>query len=648
MGAFDDLPDAPKKPKATAANRSDFARLITGKPKEMGVMDAIGRELGLGGRAAIRGVYDLTTLFGGDLLNAAESKVRGAPVRTQRQNADWLADKLGLPYPETLTERVGGDVTGALVGGGGLLGIGRGLATRTPGLLQGVGEALSAQPATQVAGNVTGSSAAGVTRESGGGTGAQLTAGLLGGLAPGVGLYAGASGVRGAVRGGEAGRQQLERAAADFRAAGTTPTVGQASGNPAIRATEVALSRLPGGAGVIARKAQQQAEEIGAGVRGLADELAPGADPTTAGRAIRQGIVGPGGFAERTGAVSNRLYSTLDDIIPPATPVDVPRTVAALDDLNPVIPGAPNLTPLFQNSRIAAIKEAALADAAPSGGGLMGVTSPRLPYQGVQKTRTLVGKELQNANFASDVPVGDWRQLYGGLSDDMRAAAQAQGPEAARAFKRANDYFRATQSRNEAIRHVVNQDTPEAIFTAATSGTDKGATTLNALMKSLPDKSRREVAAAVLDRMGRAVGSQQNAEGTAFSTQTFLTNWAKLSPRARSVLFDRFGADFRRRVESITRVSDNLREGSKIYANPSGTSGGIAQGATYTALGASAIPALGGNFVPLAGVTGGIAGGNLLGRLLTRPQSVDWLSQSTQTPYGLLGPAAIMSQSGQR
>jgi hypothetical protein len=217
-----------------------------------------------------------------------------------------------------------------------------------------------------------------------------------------------------------------------------------------------------------------------------------------------------------------------------------------------------------------------------------------------------------------------------------------------RAFNRANNQFRAVQSRNEAIRHVVNQDTPEAIFTSATAGTDKGATTLNALMKSLPDKSRREVAAAVLDRMGRAANSQQNAEGTAFSTQTFLTNWSKMSPRARSVLFDRFGSEFRNKVEAITRVSDNLRDGAKIYANPSGTGAANAQNVTYAALGASAIPALGGNLLPLAGVSAGIGANGLLAKVLTNPESVDWLARRTQVPYGLLGPAAMGSQQSRK
>jgi hypothetical protein len=407
-----------------SANNSDFARLITGKPKAPTVVDRLKRTASLGGRSILHGVYDLTTLAGGDLLNYAEQKVRGVPMRSQRENADYLADRLGLARPESTEERISDDVSSALVGGGGFLGTGRALAMRTPGVAQSFGEMLASQPATQIAGNTIGSGAASTTREMGGSPGAQVVAGLLGGIAPGVAVSSSAQGLRGIARGfDDAGRQQVERNLADFRAAGTTPTVGQATGNRAIRAAEVALSRLPGGAGVIARKAQQQGEEIGAGVRGLSDDLAPGADPTTAGRAIKRGIVGPKGFAERTGDVSERLYGNLDNAINPGTTVGVQNTVNALHALNPEIPGAPSLTPLFQNGRIGHIKDAFLSDSAPAAGGLPGITSPRLPYQGLKQTRTLVGKELQNANFASDTPVGDWKQLYGGLTEDMRGAA---------------------------------------------------------------------------------------------------------------------------------------------------------------------------------------------------------------------------------
>lgn len=613
------------------------------KPSAHSFVDAAKRELGLGARGVIRGVYDLSGFLGGDAAAAAESALTGRQVRNSRQSADYLADQIGLPRPETATERVGGDIVSALTGSGLTLGVG-GVLSKAPSVAGKVGQFVASSPLAQLVSAGSGAGASGVTRESGGGAVAQTIAGLAGGVSPSAISSTGQMAVRGVARGGEEGRKATARTVRDFRAAGTTPTVGQATGNRVIRATEVLLSRVPGGAGVIANKAQTQGAEIGAGVRNLADDLAPGADPTTAGRAIREGIVGPSGFVERTDDVSRQLYDDLDATIPPQTTVGVQNTVDTLGRLNPVIPGAPHLTPLFQNSRVAGIKDAFLTDSAPATSSVMGGGGPRLPYQGVKQTRTMVGKELQNANFASDVPVGDWKQLYGGLTDDMRAAAQGQGPQAEQAFNRANQHFSAVQARNEAIRHVVNKDTPEAIFTAATQGTDKGATTLNALMKSLPDQSRREVAAAVLDRMGRAVSSQQNAEGTAFSAQTFLTNWDKLSPRARSVLFDRFGPEFRSKVESITRVAGNLREGAQIYANPSGTGAANAQNLTYGALGASAIPALTGNPWPMVGVASTIGGSNALARLLTNPRSAQWLAEQTPIPFGVVNPLILGSR----
>lgn len=251
---------------------------------------------------------------------------------------------------------------------------------------------------------------------------------LLGGLTPATISTAAPALTRGLLRGGEAGRQSLLDTINDFAGAGTTPTVGQATQSPLLRGIESALSKLPGSSGAMERKAAEQGQQIGQGVGLLADRLAPGADATSAGQAIRQGIVGDGGFQSRNAETASRLYGKLDATIPANSRVPVPHTAAVFDSVNPEIPGAPNLTPLFQNGRIANIAGMFSRDAAPAPGGLPGIAGPRLPYQAVQKLRTAVGKELSNATFASDVPKGDWKVIYGGLSRDMGGAAEAAGP----------------------------------------------------------------------------------------------------------------------------------------------------------------------------------------------------------------------------
>ncbi|GAA5075429.1 hypothetical protein [Lysobacter panacisoli] len=541
---------------------------------------------------------------------------------TIREAAQAFLTSRDVARPETRGERIASDVgeavTGAALTGG-------------AGVASGV-RALGANPVMQAISAATGAGAASYAKEEGASPLVQSLLGLAGGLAPGAARYTAAAGARGVTRGGEAGRQRVQSNIADFEAAGTTPTVGQATEGRLARALESALARTPGAAGVMAGKSEQQAAQIGSRLGQMANELSPRADAVTAGRAIQRGVAGSADdtFASRTGATSNALYRRLDQAMPQGN-IPVANAGATIADLNPEIVGAPALSPLFQNARLRGIQEAFGKDATPASQGLGGPVSQRLPYEGVSKLRTLVGKEVERGVFNPDVPVRDWRQLYGALSEDIRSAAEGAGPEAIGAFNRANRYYRAVQDRSDAISSIVNRDTPEAIFQAATQGTKEGASTLSAMMKSLPEGSRKEVAAAVLNRMGRATSSNQNAAGDAFSTQTFLTNWNNLSPAARSALFNRLGPEFRSQVESITRVADNLRQGSKVFANPSGTGAAVTQAA---GIGSLATAGLTGNYPVAGGILGSMAAGNLASRAMTSPNLVNWLGQQTQFQRG--------------
>jgi hypothetical protein len=80
------------------------------------------------------------------------------------------------------------------------------------------------------------------------------------------------------------------------------------------------------------------------------------------------------------------------------------------------------------------------------------------------------------------------------------------------------------------------------------------------------------VAAAVLQRLGRAKPGQQNEMGDAFSSETFLTNLANMSQPARRALFNTSGfPNLEQKITMMGRMAANRREGSKVFANPSGT-----------------------------------------------------------------------------
>ncbi len=51
-----------------------------------------------------------------------------------------------------------------------------------------------------------------------------------------------------------------------------------------------------------------------------------------------------------------------------------------------------------------------------------------LPYEGMKKMRTLVGREMGDANFTSEISRDKWSRLHAALSEDLGATAKSRGP----------------------------------------------------------------------------------------------------------------------------------------------------------------------------------------------------------------------------
>jgi hypothetical protein len=527
-----------------------------------------------------------------------------------------------------------GDLVSGAGAAMGSMGMGSVAAQSANPVVSRVGTTLASNPVLQTVSGATGGTSAGVTREMGGGPLAQFAAGIVGAALPQGMAAATPELTRRAFRGGEAGRQALEQNIDDFATAGTTPTVGQGTQGRVAQGTESLLGRTPGGAGRIIAKATDQADEIGAAVGKQADSLSPGAGADEAGLAIVKGIRGekatPGsGFVGAVKAQQEKLYSKLDQYLGGQTPVNVSKTRAALQALNADIPGAPALSQWFKNSRIQGIEGALGDDLAKA------AVPDSLPYEAIKKLRTLVGNEMADAGLLSDVPRSKWTALYKALSEDLEAAARGAGPDASAAFSRANNYTRAGMRRLEVIDSVIDAaGGPEKVFKAATSGTKEGATVLRSIMQSLPEDGRKAVSAAVLRRLGTAKAGVQNATGDAFSPETFLTNWNTLSQSAKRVLFDRFGNQFRQDLDTIARVTANIRDGAKVFRNPSGTEQAAAQAGT---VGGALVALITGRLDVLAGIGATVGGANLSARLMTNPDFVRWLATASKFPAGAYG-----------
>lgn len=594
--------------------------------------DETGRQLGLTARYAVEGPAQVAGIFA-DPIGVALSKITGQPYQPLSQYVSEGLTKMGFPEPETATERVVGGMSRAVTGGGAAQRVAQ-VAQSVPGVTGQVAELITRQPRTQLASMVTGSGAAEVTREAGGGPGAQIAAGLAGSLAPGAVSGAPAA-VRGSFRGGETGRQRVAENIATFEgAAKRAPSVGQATESRLNRSIESLLARTPGGSGAMARRAEQLADDLGASVSGMADDLAPRSDIAFAGRQIKRSITGEGGFVDQFKTRQETLYNKLDQFIPRDKEVGVSRTLQAIDDLNAEIPGAKAVSQLFKNAKIESIGQKLREDlGTPSA--LGPVAQRGLPYEAVKKLRTLVGREIADNTIMSDVPRSKWKALYAALSDDLGQAAEDAGQPAVEAWNRANTYSRAGMERIETLSGIVDAQTPERIFQSAISGTREGATTINTVMKSLNPQAQRTVTATVLKRLGTALPSQQDDTGARFSTSTFLTNWGKLSPQAKRALFEGkgYGDQFVNDLNKVARVAANLREGSAVFANPSRTSDAMLQATT---IGGLLMATMTGQLGTAATIATGMGAANLSARLMTNPRFVHWLAKTSEMPVGAL------------
>ena len=564
----------------------------------------------------------------GQALGDEPIEFRFDPQGTRRVEEAFTT--AGFPEPETPLERVGQDIQRAAVGGAAPIATGATLATRaTSPVTRGVGAALAEGPAIQGVSAATGAGSAGAVRESGGTQGQQTLAGLIGGLSPSVVAGTTRAAAQRGLRGGEEGRQAVEETIGAFERAGTTPTVGQATQGRVAQATESLLSRTPGSAGRITSNAQRQADDIAARVERIADDLAPKATAERAGRTIEVGLTGRQGFVQRFQDRASSLYDDVDQHVNTNAPASLDSTQAFLSQKGAPIPGAEATSELLSSPFLNKVRTALTSDLE-SGAGL--------PYSTVKALRSRVGEKINSMSLIDDVSKGDLKRLYGALSDDLTRFAENQGPAAARSATRANNFYKGGIRRVEDIERVVNKNGgPEKIFQGVIAGTKEGATTLRTVMKSLKPEEQRMVSAAVVRRMGKATPGQQDVSGEAFSVETFLTNWAKLSPEARGTLFGRFGPEFKKNMDSLASLASNIRQGSGVFRNPSGTQQAIT---LQTAAGGSAFMAFMGQPKVAAAILGTTGASNLTARLMTNPKFVRFLAQRESMPAGAL-PAAL-------
>ncbi len=472
---------------------------------------------------------------------------------------------------------------------------------------------------------------------------AQLAAGLVG---PAL-----AGGVRGMVRGGSASRQAMQDTIDTFEQAGAgTPSLGQATQRPSIQAIENVTGKVIGGQGVFQRKATAQAQGVSERVQQLVDALGGVRSKGQAGSALQQGIedfknrsIGPGGTYEQ-------LDNAAMAAVPAGTRVMPSRTLPALSRAADPVPGMPATSAVIADAYPARLAQALMGDtagspAAPITGALLdangkplqtGMTPampPGAPFSDFRTMRSRVGERaFKDSNLVGSQEQGDLRMAYGAMSRDMAEALQ--GTPAQVPFARSNRYYSAASDRLAKLEPAFNKATPEDTFQSLQrSVNDDNLTQVRAVKRSLqPDEWKAQVST-ITDKLGRATPGQQNAEGNAFSANTFLTNWAKMRPQVRSELYSGYAGSsgISEGLEQIAKTAETIRASSKVMQNNSGT--GPFLESSHALLGAGAAVVAGRPKIALLALAPAPLS-YVSARMLTSPSVVKWLADTTRLRSG--------------
>jgi hypothetical protein len=183
-----------------------------------------------------------------------------------------------------------------------------------------------------------------------------------------------------------------------------------------------------------------------------------------------------------------------------------------------------------------------------------------------------------------------------------------------------------------------NTQADELAYRWALAGARHGGSRLAALRRNFTADEWDTVAATVFDDLGKAVPHARGAAelgGAAhdFSLNTFLTNWEKLSPEARLVLFGgKRYAGVSPAINDLVKAMSAAKDTQRM-ANTSGTARQLLTAGQYTAAAGAAFL---GQFHIAAGI---LAGPWMTGRLMTSPRFVKMLAGFARSADK--GPQAI-------
>ena len=427
---------------------------------------------------------------------------------------------------------------------------------------------------------------------------------------------------------------------AGLEAQGFRPEVGML-GSPEAQAMSSSMRGKPGTGSIFSEvdaanfaRGQELSGEI-------ADKLGPNMTPYDIGQLMRRDAIQS---RQNWKGVNDELWAKVSDAVPDDVPILANSLKAVADNFK-----AQSMESELANKQLAPVIEQidlVLKDIDQNGYAM------KRTLQSIKKVAKGAYKKLSHE--ATDVDRALMQLERAADRDITDAARLSGGAEVEQAITNAKDWFKRGMGNKregdvgllDEVAEILKMQEPEAIYQKVIKGGKPAAERLMKTINMMSDETVSAMRSRAYRDMSRANPGAQNVEGDAFSFATLLTNYSKMEQKAPGMSKILFGpaskemdkllknAEFFKSLDKYANVSQTgVNRAWEDLWGPIMSAG--ATGAAAGGLGGSSLAGAAKGAAVGAGLVGAkVATQRRIAKLMTDPDFVKWLVNSTRATAG--------------
>ena len=295
-------------------------------------------------------------------------------------------------------------------------------------------------------------------------------------------------------------------------------------------------------------------ERMQAGAMAARDRAAQAAgqvvEDADAGELVRQGA---NAFSKRTSQIGSNLYDRAERMAGNIK-IPLPNAVRVLDEEMAQLAKAPGGSEGSLYKSLAKLKS--------------DIEGGAFEPAGVRAMKTELRNNVVGQGLRGSPEDRIYQNVVRAAQEDIVTGLKDAGlANAANAYRTADRFWaNRVQTIDEVLEPVLgkqSQRSGEQILTALEGMANPksgNSARLRQLMQAMPDDEASAVRATLISRLGRPTAGSAE-EQTGFSFNTFLTNWNKMSPRARAIMFPK---ESREALDKLATVSQRVKQAGSL------------------------------------------------------------------------------------